>query len=351
MADDLILNPKLSICISTYNRGDYIVETLDTIVGQLDDRVELLILDGASPDNTAEVMSEYLERFPSIRYYRESINSGVDADYDKAVSLARGEFCWLMTDDDFVVAGAIERILCELVDGIDLVVLNACVKNASMTKVLDASHYKNCSEVYFGRDSIEDFFSSAIQALSFIGCVIVRRDFWLARDRESYYGSLFVHVGVIFQNPLPRGVKVIDAALVTIRFGNAMWTSRGFEIWMFKWPSLIWSFEFFSDEAKLSVSVREPWRNIKLLALYRALGGYGRVEYLNFVRPKLNFPFGFVFFLVAIFPAKLMNSLISISCIFRKNNSRMGIYSLLKSENATWISRLSARILGVGDNL
>ena len=51
--------PLLSICIATYNRASYIGETLDSIIPQLDDDVELLVVDGASTDNTEDVVRKY----------------------------------------------------------------------------------------------------------------------------------------------------------------------------------------------------------------------------------------------------------------------------------------------------
>ena len=53
--------PTLSICIATFRRADYIVETLDSILFQAPPEVEILIVDGASPDETFSVMSEYAE--------------------------------------------------------------------------------------------------------------------------------------------------------------------------------------------------------------------------------------------------------------------------------------------------
>ncbi|MEJ1958886.1 MAG: glycosyltransferase [Nitrosomonadales bacterium] len=50
------------------------------------------MVDGASPDSTPEIMAKYLSRYPSIRYYREQENSGVDKDYDKALGYATGEY-------------------------------------------------------------------------------------------------------------------------------------------------------------------------------------------------------------------------------------------------------------------
>ncbi len=121
-------NPKLSICMATFNRAKYIGETIDSILSQFSSEVELVIVDGASPDNTCEVMERYLSRYPDIRYFRELTNSGVDADYDKAVGYAVGEYCWLMTDDDLAIPGAIAAILSALADNPELVVANSEVR-------------------------------------------------------------------------------------------------------------------------------------------------------------------------------------------------------------------------------
>ena len=115
--------------------------------------------------------------------------------------------------------------------------------------------------------------SDAGNALSFIGGTIIKRDVWIARDRQRFYGSLFIHVGVIFQAPLHHA-RVLGRSLVRIRIGNAMWSTRAFEIWEFMWPELIWSFPGFSDQAKSKVVARHPWRKMLDLLNYRALGSF-----------------------------------------------------------------------------
>ena len=71
---------RLSICIATYNRGAFIGETLDCLLPQLSEEVELLVLDGASPDQTQSVVEARMAACPFIRYQREPTNSGVDQD-------------------------------------------------------------------------------------------------------------------------------------------------------------------------------------------------------------------------------------------------------------------------------
>jgi abequosyltransferase len=341
---------KLSICIATYNRGKFIADTLDSILCQMESGVELIVLDGASPDNTSEVMAQFRVSHPNIQYYRENKNSGIDADYDKAVAYARGEFCWLMTDDDLLCTGAIRRVMVAIEDYVDLLVVNARVKNSNFSKTLDD---KLCKLPYDKKFEIEDnelFFHEVGHALSFIGCVIIRRDLWLSRDRASYYGTLFVHVGVIFQSPPIQNVRFIVEPSIDIRYGNAMWTPRGFEIWMFKWPKLIWSFNKYSNSAKALICPREPWRNLKMLVLYRAIGGYGVTEFSNYLADKANVLTRTLYFLVAVFPGSLMNSAISIYCLIAKpTNANMSVYSLTKSCYSNWVTRFVASLFDVSD--
>lgn len=336
---------KLSICIATYNRGRFIGETLDSILSQISPAVELLVVEGASPDDTKEVMSGYVVKHPSVRYIRESENSGIDRDYDKAVEYATGEYCWLMTDDDLLNEGAVDAVLSLLTqEAPDLVVVNSELRTVDMSTVLAESMMKLSGQERYEPKDNQEFFAGIASYLSFIGGVVIKRELWRERDRATYYGSLFVHVGVIFQRPLNR-VSVIRRPLIAIRYGNAMWTPRGFEIWMFKWPGLIWSFSHYAPELKARVCAREPWRSKKKVLLYRALGGYGRAEYQQFIAPKVAGFGRVVYATIAWLPAPLLNALASIYCAFINKKARSDLYDLSRSRHATWLSRALARSL------
>jgi glycosyltransferase involved in cell wall biosynthesis len=338
---------NLSICIATYNRGQFIGETLDSILGQMQPGVELVVVDGASPDNTPEIMAQYKSRHPEIRYFRESTNSGVDCDYDKAVGYAKGKYCWLMTDDDLLrpnaVASVLEKLTCES----DLVVVNAEVKNADFSTTLSPTLGALSNEDQFELTSHDAIFQRTAQALSFIGCVIIRRSLWLSRNRVNYYGTCFIHVGVIFQSPAIVSVEVIVDPLITIRYGNAMWTPRGFEIWMFKWPTLIWSFSDFSDRAKATICPLEPWRQLKNLVLQRAVGGYSYQEYSKFLMNKVSGFSRIMPLVIAVTPAGLINALASLYCLVLNRRAISGVYDFARSRHAGFVSRRVARLLGV----
>lgn len=338
---------KLSICIATLNRARFIGETLDCIVGQMGSDVQLVVVDGASSDNTADVMAEYCSRYPEIIYRRELINSGVDADYDKAVGYATGEYCWLMTDDDLLKPGAIRRVLEAIAGNPELIVVNAEVRSADLSEVMEKQRLDLCSDIHYTNASKEQFLRETGAYLSFIGCVVIKRDKWMSRNRSSYYGSLFIHVGVIFQKPSIKDVTVISDALIQIRYGNAMWTARGFEIWMFKWPQLIWSFPEYSDDAKRAVCREAPWRSSKALFHHRAMGSFSTNEFYKFW-PKADRSLqNLLAWLISRFPASAANFMMVFYFSLKSKTSGMALYDLLHSRYATRASVKLAGVFGV----
>lgn len=337
---------KLSICIATFKRGPFIGETLDSILSQMEPSVEIVVVDGASPDNTQEVMARYSGAYSEIRYFRESVNSGVDADYDKAVGYARGQYCWLMTDDDLMAPGAIRCVLDSLESNPDVVIVNSRIFNKSLTRVL-SERILEFKEDQFYASSNDQFFSEVGNYLSFIGGVIVRRNLWQSRDRATYYGSVFIHVGVLFQSPPIEKIIVISEPQVYIRYGNALWSARGFEIWMFKWPLLIWGFNEFSNSSKLKVTPLEPWRSLKKILHSRAIGSYSIIEFNKFI---LNKPMSYSYLqarFIAQIPGSLANIICGSYCILINRKARSGAYDLARSQYSTWVSKLAARILKV----
>lgn len=299
---------ELSICIATYNRDRYISETLDSILDQLEPGVELIVVDGASSDNTSVILAEYQSRYPEISYYREQVNSGVDCDYDKAVGYAKGRYCWLMSDDDLLKPGAIKILLKALKNNYSFVFVDAEVRSYDFSKLLLKKRFLLDKDRIYKPPAYRVLFVDTAKQLSFIGSVVIKRAIWMERNRQSYYGSFFIHLGVIFQAPPPENVLVIAAPLVIIRYSNASYTSRTFEIWMFKWPQIIWSLKSVLDVDKNKIVSYEPWRSFKDLLLLRAKGAYTFSEYEKFLKHRVNgkMELLFVWFL-SIAPGKLVN--------------------------------------------
>jgi abequosyltransferase len=278
---------QLSICIATMNRAAYLRETLAGIVRQAVDDLEVVVLDGGSTDETTEVVHAFQSRLRLV-YHKQPGPGGVDRDFDAAVSLATGGYIWLMSDDDELRPGALARVLQSVAEGsYSLIIVNAGIWNEHLSTVLTERFIERLEDCRYDIGEDERLFVDTGNYLTFIGGVVMRRALWMQRQREPFYGSLFIHVGVVFQAPLPGPAFLIAEPLVAIRYGNAQWSSRAFEIWMFKWPELIWSFRF-DEAAKAAVCPRMPWSRPKTLLLHRAKGGYTLDHYRKFLHQRIH---------------------------------------------------------------
>ena len=105
--------PLLSLCISTYNRDKWLKTNLDNIFSQLKSNnlpIEILVVDNASTDQTPEIVTPYFEH-PQFRFVRNLVNVGMLGNLAVTANEARGEFIWIIGDDDLIMDGAIEKIL------------------------------------------------------------------------------------------------------------------------------------------------------------------------------------------------------------------------------------------------
>lgn len=338
--------PRLSICIATFQRADFIAETLDSILPQLRDEVELVVVDGNSADATPEILARYATATEQVRYFREATNLGVDRDYDKAVQYARGEWCWLMTDDDLVLPGGIDRVLAVLDDEMDVVVVNARVDTVDFSSTLNPRMCALPGDRHYDRSSREEMFGDLMPLLSFIGSVVVRRRVWQRADRAPYFGSLFIHVGVLMQDAGVASARFLSDPVVAIRYGNAMWSARAFEIWMFKWPALVWSFERFAESARRRVSPREPWRRLRKLGIYRAMGAFSSAECRLWLEPRMTWAEAIASRLIASCPGAVANMLSALYCR-TVNRDAVNMYDLARSPHAGATTRWLARTMGV----
>src|ERR1039458_3439666 len=97
----------LTIAIPTYNRVHLLRQTVELILPQLREGVELLICDNASTDGTAD----YLEALqPRIRHHRHPDNIGSEPNFSSCLTLSRGQYTWILCDDDLPCSNAVDNI-------------------------------------------------------------------------------------------------------------------------------------------------------------------------------------------------------------------------------------------------
>jgi glycosyltransferase involved in cell wall biosynthesis len=101
------MNPKVSICIPTYNRKDYLKETLRSVFTQTYKDYEVVIVDDGSTDGTEEMIKK---AGYNVRYHWQE-NQGEAASRNRLIELAQGRFIAFIDSDDLLMPHAIERMV------------------------------------------------------------------------------------------------------------------------------------------------------------------------------------------------------------------------------------------------
>ncbi len=96
--------PLLTIIIPSYNQGSYIRETIDSTLAQDYRPIEVLVVDGASKDDTVAVLRSY-DGVAELQWWSEPDRGVVDA-VNKGMERARGEIVAIQSSDDVYVPGA-----------------------------------------------------------------------------------------------------------------------------------------------------------------------------------------------------------------------------------------------------
>ena len=93
--------PLVSVLIGTYNRDNLIYRCLDSILAQNYENIEIIIINDCSTDNTVEVLSEYVHKYPKkIQFFNNKENKGIAYNSNLAYSKSKGKYLALVGDDD-----------------------------------------------------------------------------------------------------------------------------------------------------------------------------------------------------------------------------------------------------------
>ncbi len=100
----------ISVCMACYNGEKYIGEQLRSILEQLGDHDEVIISDDGSSDSTIEIIRSF--RDPRIRILSNpGPDHGVNANFNNALSNARGDIIFLSDQDDVWLPGKVKACM------------------------------------------------------------------------------------------------------------------------------------------------------------------------------------------------------------------------------------------------
>ncbi len=182
--------PLVSVLIPAYNHEAYIEESIESIIWQTYANIELLVVDDGSTDGTwkkiCNIKTKCERRFSRVVFESQK-NQGTCVTLNKLISLAHGEFIYLIASDDVAKSDAIDREVEFLRKNSDYVLVvgdNELIDDSSQCVCWDARH------MTFG-DFLKD----------------ERKDISFASDRFGTYETL------LRRNYIPNGYLMRSSAV------------------------------------------------------------------------------------------------------------------------------------------
>lgn len=110
-----ITTPIVSVCVITYNSGATIIATLNSVLEQTYNNLELIIGDDSSKDDTVEKCKNWLknnsERFLRVEIVTSDVNTGVPANCNRTLAKAQGDWIKILAGDDMLMFNCISDLI------------------------------------------------------------------------------------------------------------------------------------------------------------------------------------------------------------------------------------------------
>ncbi|NQX93393.1 MAG: glycosyltransferase family 2 protein [Erythrobacter sp.] len=141
----------------TFNRADYIAQSVETILSQMSDEDELVVIDDGSTDATEAALAPYQD---SLSYERQE-NAGKSAALNRALGCTDGKFVWICDDDDLLRPGVVDLMVAAIESGgFDMVFgryTRFRIENGAWAE-MGTGYWPDLSEGSIARHILEDAF-------------------------------------------------------------------------------------------------------------------------------------------------------------------------------------------------
>jgi glycosyltransferase len=112
------MEPTLSIITINFNNNEGLKQTMASVLPQLNDKVEYLVIDGGSSDGSAETIKS---KASQLTYYCSEKDNGIYNAMNKGVANAKGEYLLFLNSGDILFSPTIIAQVLPLLDGTDIV--------------------------------------------------------------------------------------------------------------------------------------------------------------------------------------------------------------------------------------
>lgn len=218
----------LSVIVPVYNCGDYVASCLDSLIKARIRKMEIVVINDGSTDNSEEIILKYVKKYPKLIKYIKQKNEGIATTRTIGLKNARGKYISSVDSDDIIDKRFYKDAVKYLLDDIDLVmydwetctidtkyltpaietffvnkplyqgIMYSTIMASQCNKIIKKSIYEHLN-LNYGKGKYEDFATNPIALL------LVRKFKYISKP---YYKYQIRKGSIMRSNP---GLAMIDA--------------------------------------------------------------------------------------------------------------------------------------------
>jgi hypothetical protein len=100
---------SVDLVVPCYRYGHFLRECVESALTQAGTEIRILIIDDASPDNTAEIATDLSKESPRVTFVRHVTNKGHIASYNEGIEWVSADYYMILSADDYLLPGALHR--------------------------------------------------------------------------------------------------------------------------------------------------------------------------------------------------------------------------------------------------
>jgi len=164
----IIENIMISVCLALYNGEKYIIEQVKSILDELTENDEIIIVDDCSTDNSYNVVKNITDS--RIKIIKNLQNLGVNGTFQNAIKASTGDYIFLSDQDDIWIEGRVKIMIDSLIKSNALLLVsnyNTLINDKRIYSKLKVKEQdsknslKNIKRIFFSRSG------------NYLGCVML----------------------------------------------------------------------------------------------------------------------------------------------------------------------------------
>ena len=102
------MNKKVSIIVPIYNASRYLSRSVESILNQSYENLEIILIDDCSTDNSKEIIKKYALKDTRIKPFYSEVNQGVSKSRNMGLKSVSGDYVVFIDADDYIVKDMIK---------------------------------------------------------------------------------------------------------------------------------------------------------------------------------------------------------------------------------------------------